>query len=378
MKVMMLADAASAHTIRWVGALARRGHQLELLSLRPPPPGAYEPLSAQVTVHWLGVEPGVAGSAEGHLRNAIYLRSLPRVRAVLRASRPDLVHVHYASSYGLLATLLNARPRVVSVWGQDVYSYPERSPLHRWLTRWVLASADVVLSTSETMRRQVLRLVNREVLVTPFGVDVDEFSPRERGAHRDTCVVGTVKSLEPKYGIEYLVRAFALLTRNAAERNDWRLVIVGGGSLRGALEALAAELGIASQVRFTGPCSVHEVAAWHRSFDVAVYPSVDESESFGVAAVESQSCGVPTIVTRVGGLPEVVADGITGVVVPPRDPAALATALRDLLLDPLRREAMGDAARRRVLEKFSLEACTDLLEAIYGRVSQRRDCAYAR
>ena len=367
LRLMILSDAASAHTVRWVQALAGRGHEILIFTLMPPPAEVYEDL-ANVSVVWPGIGSDIARSSEGALRKLGYLRALPLLHAQIRHWKPDLIHAHYASSYGLLATLARARPRIVSVWGMDVFSFPQRSGLHRRLMQWVLRSADAVLSTSHVMRERVHELVNRSVVVTPFGVDTRRFCPPTIPRPPGCLCVGTVKALEEKYGIEYLLRAFAIVLDKGVHPFGYRLLVVGGGSCRDQLERLALDLGVADKVQFAGTCAYADAHLWHQTLDVAVYPSIDPSESFGVAAVESQSCGVPVVVSRIGGLPEVVVDSQTGTVVAPRDVDALAAAMLAILNDPALRRRMGESGRRHVVEMYSIEACTEIMEKVYAGV----------
>ena len=367
LRLMILSDAASAHTVRWVQALAGRGHEILIFTLMPPPAEVYENLT-NVSVVWPGIGADIARSSEGTLRKLEYLRALPLLRAQIRGWKPDLVHAHYASSYGLLATLARARPRIVSVWGMDVFSFPRRSGLHRRLMQWVLRSADAVLSTSHVMRERVHELVDRSVDVTPFGVDTRRFCPPTVLRPPGCLFAGTVKALEEKYGIDYLLRAFAIVLNKGMHPFGYRLLIVGGGSCRDQLERLAIDLGIADKVQFAGTCAYADAHHWHQALDVAVYPSIDPSESFGVAAVESQSCGVPVVVSRIGGLPEVIVENKTGKLVSPRDVDALAAAMLEILDNPALRRAMGESGRRHVVESYSIEACTAIMEKAYAEV----------
>ena len=367
MRLMILSDARSAHTIRWIHALASRGHEILLFTLTPPPADAYTEIGA-VSVVWPGVDADIARREEGALGKLRYLQALPFLVAQIRRWQPDLVHAHYASSYGLLATLARARPRIVSVWGMDVYSFPHRSLLHRQLMKTILGSADAVLSTSHIMREQVLKLVNRPVTVTPFGVDTQRFCPSTAPRPPGSLRVGTVKALEEKYGIEYLLRAFAIVLEKGTHPAGYRLLIVGGGSRLDQLKRLAVDLGIAEWVEFAGASAYAHVHRGHQALDLAVYPSIEASESFGVAVVESQSCGVPVVVSRIGGLPEVVLERRTGLLVPPRDADALAMAMLEILDDPQSRRRMGESGRQHVIDSFSIAACTDVMEHAYQSV----------
>jgi glycosyltransferase involved in cell wall biosynthesis len=144
-----------------------------------------------------------------------------------------------------------------------------------------------------------------------------------------------------------------------------KLLIVGGGSRRIPLEELARQLGVDSDVTFTGAIEYARVHEMHRKLDIAVFPSIEESESFGVSVVEAQASARPVIVSRVGGLPEVVRDGQTALIVAPRNPDQLADAILILLNDPGLARRMGDAGRQHVLERYDIERCVDLLEQQY-------------
>lgn len=374
---MILSDARSAHTVRWIHALASRGHEILLFTLTPPPADAYAEI-ASVSVVWPGVDADIARREEGALGKFRYLRTLPLLASEIRRWRPDLVHAHYASSYGLLATLVRARPRIVSVWGMDVYSFPHRSSFHKYLMKSILGSADAVLSTSHIMREQVLELVNRPVTVTPFGVDTQRFCPSTIPRPPGCLRVGTVKALEEKYGIEYLLRAFAIVLEKGTHPAGYRLVIVGGGSRLEQLKRLAVDLGVSDWVEFAGASAYADVHHRHQALDLAVYPSIEASESFGVAAVESQSCGVPVVVSRVGGLPEVVVDRRTGLLAPPRDASALAMAMLEILDDPQLSRRMGESGRQHVIDNFSIAACTDIMERAYRSVLARPESGINR
>ncbi len=350
--VLQIADAGSIHTVRWVNAIAGRGWAVHLLSIRPP----REPLASGVTVHaapW----PAPAG----------YFLNAPFVRRTEAAVRPDLVHAHYVSGYGTLAALADRHPLILSVWGSDVYEFPATSPLHAWLVRRNLGKAELVLSTSEVMARHAGRYTARPIEVTPFGIDLERFRPRTVASPYapDDIVVGTVKTLAEKYGTEYLVRAFALVKARHPGL-PLKLLLVGGGPQEAALRQLVAALGLEAVTRFTGRVGHAEVADYQNMLSVSVSVSTQDSESFGVAVLEASACGKPVVVSSVGGLPEVVEDGVTGLVVPPRDPQRTAEAIERLVTDAALRARMGPAGRERVARRYDWERCVDRMLELYG------------
>lgn len=239
-------------------------------------------------------------------------------------------------------------------------------------------AARAIASTSVALASQTSRLLpaERVIHITPFGIDMGQFHPLPREPRSDGVIrVGTVKTLDPKYGIDVLLRAFALLRSRAPRQlsDRLRLEIVGGGFLRQQLEGLATALGIGQSTSFVGAVPHTEVPSRLARFDVYVALSRIDSESFGVAILEASACELPVVVSDVGGLPEVVEDGVTGLVVPREDPEAAACALARLVTDPALREKMGRAGRERVLRLYTWEGSLDAMErAMHATVGENR------
>lgn len=366
-KLFWLSDTNTAHTERWVRELSARGHRILLFSFIAPRTDTFSHIP-NVEIETASISTEVAYADDGAFQKLVYFKSIPQLRRLAKAFRPEVVHAHYASSYGVLATLAQLRPRVVSVWGSDVYRTAQRSVLHRTAIRRALRSADLVLSTSWTMQRHTAQLCGCKVEVVPFGIDLARFSapvlPRDGN---DRLTIGTVKSLEDKYGIEFLVSAFALV-RSRNPDTGLRLLIVGGGSRHDALVRQVAALGLTQVTEITGPIPYSEAHKAHQRLDIAVFPSVEDSESFGVSVVEAQACERPVIVSRVGGLPEVVEEGRTAIITPPRDVPAIAAAIEFMIHHRSAAAAMGKAGRERVVREYDLQLCVRKLEDHYSRL----------
>ncbi len=351
MKIAFLAAGDSIHTIRWVNALAKRGHEVYLLTMH----ASGEPLHENVFEYILRY-PSPLG----------YYLNMFHVRRVLNVIKPDLLHAHYASGYGTLARLSGYKPYLLSVWGSDVYDFPEESCIKEYVLRKNLASADRITSTSHCMKVQTEKYIKTQcpIEVIPFGVDLEIFCPRP---NRDSekITIGMVKQMAPKYGPEFLLRAFAIINKKYINS---RLVLVGGGPQEEELKRLAHKLGVAECCQFIGPVPHGEVPKWLNSFDIYCAPSTLDSESFGVAVIEASACGVPVIVSRVGGLPEVVQNRITGIVVPPKNDNFLAQALEDLIINKELRQRMGEAGRKFVEQFYAWESCVDKMEKLYYEI----------
>ena len=364
MRLALLGPANSIHFQRWASALCERGHALCLISQHR---CARELLPERAQVSWL---PHAGGA--GYLLNAWALRRL------LGRWRPDLLNVHYASGYGTTAALSGYAPSVLSVWGSDVYDFPQHGALQAWLIRRNLRHATAIASTSHAMADRVRRLTpeRSRISVTPFGVDLRQFAPDPSvrpAAARGVLTIGTVKTLAPKYGLDLLLRAYAALLQDeavVAQALPMRLLIVGGGPQREALQALAGALGVAAQTEFVGPVEHPQVPRWLHELDIYAAPSRLDSESFGVAVIEASACGLPVVVSDAGGLPEVVRDGVTGLVVPRDDVPALTHALRRLVLDAALRRTLGSQGREHVQREYEWSQCVLHMEDCYRRTLQ--------
>lgn len=190
----------------------------------------------------------------------------------------------------------------------------------------------------------------------PPGVDTERWVPGPPPSERPPVVVyvGRMDSTSRWKGVDQLIRAFALLT----DLPEAQLKLIGGGDDVDNLLKLAAELGVADRVIAAGELRGQELVAAVQQARAGVLSSVSDSECFGTALAEAQACGTPAVGTAVGGLPFTVADGETGLIVPPRDPEALAAALRTLLTDDALADRMGRAGRRRVVEKYDWQLLT--------------------
>jgi len=358
MRLCLLADAGSIHTQRWAGYFAGRGHEVHVLSMRPA-------RCRQVMVHRIQAPFGRGG----------YLAAALVAWRRVRELAPDLVHAHYASSYGLWGALCGRRPLLLSAWCTDVHDFPLRGPLQRRLLEWNLSRADILCATSEWLAGEMAAYAppGAPIHLTPFGVDTDLFQPRPGGSRGPGVVLGTARTLDRTYGLDLLLEALALLDPAAAERagNPLSLWIAGDGPERAALQRQASRLGITPHVQFLGELSHDRIPAFLWGLDLFVNPS--RAESFGVAALEAAASGLPVVASRVGGLPEIVVDGETGLLVPPADPVALAEALAALIREPERRWALGKAARARTVARYDWRACAGAMERLYEAVLAHPD-----
>jgi glycosyltransferase involved in cell wall biosynthesis len=361
MKIAFLAGKNSIHTIKWIEALAERNHQVYLITQH----FGSHPIHPDVTVYHLPCTSSLG-----------YFLNINALKKILRQISPDFLNVHYASGYGTLGRLSAFHPLVLSVWGSDVFDFPQKSFLHKEIIAANLCSADWVCSTSKIMAEQVKSISDiKNLSVTPFGIDVEKFKAlRKPLKNSDTITIGTVKSLTPKYGIDTLIRAFAQTkeyfdVKSPLIAQKLRLLIVGDGVQRNDLESLVEQLELQSITTFTGSVPHTEVPSYLNQLDIYVALSRC-SESFGVAVLEASACEIPVIVSNKGGLPEVVENGVSGYVVETENIDATAQAIVNLVENESIRRGMGKAGRKRVLEQYEWSQSVDLMEDVYKQVLQ--------
>ena len=361
-RLCLLANAASSHTEKWAEELASRGWTVDIISFIP----------AQISNVNIHVVPELLGGK---------VDILLRIRWVLnkvKELKPDILHAHYATSFGFLGALAEPRPLVISAWGSDVFAFPKSSLIHKYLLKWILKQADLLCSTSKVMAKEMDKYIEpgRKINVIPFGVDVELFSPSQKPDTQriqsikmveQPIVFGVAKYFQPVYGLDLLLKAFAKLIH---ERNlEARLRIAGDGPERPRLELLAERLKISDKVEWLGAIPNALVATFYKTLDVVVVPS--RQESFGVTAVEGSACGLPIIASRVGGLPEVVIDKETGILIEPGNIEELTAAMEYMMFNPIERQQMGQSGRQLVLKHYNWKENVSQMEQVYLRALNR-------
>ncbi len=347
MRAVYLADAPYIHTRRWVEHFARLGWDAHVISFRPTE-------IRGAAVHYIdGLE------SIGKPRYVVHAR---RVRTLIRELRPDLLHALHLTSYGFLAGLSGFQPSIVSVWGTDILEAPALTPLHAWITRFALRRAGAITATGLQLAEATLRYtpLRKPVSVIPYGVDLDRFRPTPR-AERPHVTVGAASRLSPEKGFPHLLRAVALL-RGSGLKLD--ILLAGDGPARGDLERLAENLGLRDRVQFLGAVAHKDVPGVLQRLDIFAMPST--WEGFGVAAIEASAMELPVVASDVHGIPDVVISGETGLLVPPRDVAALAGAIARLAGDASLRRTMGAAGRAFVERAYRWQDNAALMERLYS------------
>jgi glycosyltransferase involved in cell wall biosynthesis len=326
MRVLYFSRDYTTHDRRYLDSLAGAGYKVGFLRLERGAV-AYEkreiPLGVQ-EISWAGGRCAV--------RPWMWSRVLRDLRRVLRDFKPDLVHAGPVPSCGFLAALAGAKPLVVMSWGSDVLVEAERNPVTRWLTRYTLRRADIVIGDCRAVREKVRALSgipDDRIVTYPWGIDLQTFQPRrsslglreQLGWDRARVFLST-RSWEPPYRLDVLVAAFSLVARQV---DDVCLVLLGDGSMAPQIRQMIAEGGHEARVHMAGQVPHLMLADYYNLADI--YVSSVPNDGTSISLLEAMACGLPVIVVDAPGNREWVMPGKNGWLFEVDNPKALATAM---------------------------------------------------
>ncbi len=305
----------------------------------------------------------------------------------------DLVHLHYPFFGGaeFVATwkMMSNTP-LVTTYHHDVFGKGLKGLIFKThgeiVKKMVLGASDKILVNSfdyleNSSIRSVFDQDKDKFVEMPFGVDIERFRPGQSdkvrsklGIPHDAPTIIFVGGLDRAHyfkGIPILLKALKKISADSWEgekktiNNSWHAIIVGSGDLQASYQALAKKLGLAERVHFAGNVSVEDLPEYYRAADVHVLPATDSSEAFGVVTVEAAASGLPSIVSDLPGVRSVIKDKETGLVASPGNVQDLKMALKDMLSNKSRCRSYGQAARKRVEEKYDWSVLMDKLEGVY-------------
>jgi len=319
MKICYLANARSIHTQRWAKHFLSQGHEVTVISYQ----------SGEIE----GVRTICLSSAASVSQLNILLL-LSRVRRIVREIRPDILHAHYATSYGLAGALTGRSPLIVTAWGSDVLITPEESWVYRQMVRFVLSRADLITSMAQHMTHHLIErnyAAAEKIITLPFGVDTEVFNLNHRTRlHGDELgVVVSTRRLDPGYDVDIYVQAIPKVLD--AYRNA-RFIIAGDGSLRTQLDKLAASLGVRENIEFRGQISHQDMPKLLGEADVFVTTS--PSDGNNISLNEAMACGVFPVATDIPANRAWIEHRKNGLLFSCRDSQQLSDAIIEALRRP--------------------------------------------
>jgi L-malate glycosyltransferase len=362
MKICFLATGDSIHSFRWVEFFSRRGHETHWISLTPflkaPDEAVHHYNLPNYSREWVQI-----------------LLSLGPAKKLLKKIQPDILHLHSAGRHGVLGALTGFHPCVVTAWGSEVL-IAAKSLLMKPLVRWVFQRSDLITCDAEHMREAMVKLgiEREEIRIIYFGTDVEKFQPRPKsealrrrlGASEAPLVI-SIRSLEPIYDVETLVRAVPLVLSVVPSTV---FVIGGGGSEKEKLVQLAEELGISSQVRFVGQLPNEQLPEYLNTADIYVSTSLSDA-GLAASTAEAMASGLPAIVTDSAENRLWVEEGKGGYVVPVRDPRTLAERMIILLQNPTTGKQWGDFNRSVIKERNNYYLEMGKMEKLYESLAEQ-------
>jgi L-malate glycosyltransferase len=357
-------------------ALALRGHLVQIISRERP-------------FRWRSHIPGlsfvkVEMPTYPLFREPQYLLGLTNSIVKLAHSRPiDVIHAHYAVPHAtaaylaaqMLARAPTGRPRTVTtLHGTDI-TLIGSDPGYESVVAFSIEHSDAVTAVSTALRQDTIRTlqITRNIQVIPNFLDCTQWRrhpdpalrARIRGSEQVDAILVHVSNFRPVKRVHAVFEIFQQVSKEIRAK----LVLIGDGPDRQALEGRVADEGLTGAVSFVG--EQHNLVPWLSEADVFLLPSAQES--FGLAALEAMACEVPVVASHVGGLPEVIEDGVTGYLCPVDAIDLMAERTLDLLRDGEKRMQMGHAAAERVRTRFCAGAVIPQYEACYREVLAAHD-----
>lgn len=301
-------------------------------------------------------------------RKGKYILSIPiaiyRIRKIIAKNNIDLIHVNDFWYFPI--TFLAARPfniPVITHIRQEI-EVPK-------IKKYWLSYSDMLLPVSNSIKNTILMsgIQDSRIMTLYSGLDIEHIPNVDAEMRRilninsDQPVIGTVATIDPRKGYEYLIEALAEIKKNYG---DIKCVIVGDGdsTYKSKLGMLSKRLGVSDNIVYVG--FQHNVYPYISMMDIFVLPSI--MEGFGIVILEAMAMSKPIVATKVGGIPEIVADNITGILIEPKDPISLASAILSILDDSEKRSLMGMAGRKRVELFFSIKVTIKTLEEVYENI----------
>ena len=347
MKILFLSSASNRHTERWVNGLVNEGIEIILVSVH----SITIDIDKSVTYYQLSPKAPFG-----------YFLAKSELQRIIDIEKPDLLNAHYASGYGFLIRNLKNVKTFLSLWGSDVYLFPNKSFLHKLLLIHNLKSATAIGSTSNCMLKQALSIYHHKLTyLTPFGINTDRFKPKSKSGSRSKLIIGTIKGLEDVYGIDILIEVFNILIKK--HDVDCELHIVGSGSKLNVYLKLVENYMLQNRVKFLGRFNEEEVIDKLNNIDI--FCAFSRSESFGVAVLEAAAMEIPVVVSDAEGLVEVTEDGINGFVVQNNNIDIAVEKLLLLINNSSLRNEMGLKGREIVMRNYELKNTVNNMINIY-------------
>jgi glycosyltransferase involved in cell wall biosynthesis len=362
LRICFCAPGKSIHVHRWINWFVDRGHEVHLISDQP---YEYKTLIFHQIREYTGN------------RRLDLILGAPAVRRMIRKIKPDVVHSHYLTSYGLLGALAGYHPFVATAWGSDVLVSPKKSFFLKHAAKYAIKAADYITCDADHIIAPLTELGadRKKIEVIYFGVDTKKFAPEKKGERIKKELgfgghptVISLRHLEPIYDVESFVRAIPLVLAAAPEA---RFVVASKGTQEKDLKKLVEDYKATDKAAFVGPISGDAMPEYLASMDVYVSTSLSDA-GLSASTAEAMASGLPVVITDFGDNKKWVEDGVSGFTVPMKDPKTLAEKIIYLLKTKDIREKFGQRSRAIIDEKNNYYREMQKVEDVYRRLIEER------
>lgn len=357
MKICLLSNALSIHTKRWIDCLQSRGHEVYLISFRK---------DDIKDIYFKYYEP----SQNNFLYKALFfIKSVLAIRKEIWQIKPDILHTHYITSYGLVGALSGYRPFIVSIWGSDLFADLKKSLFHRFIIKQVLKKADLITVMAEHMFPLVREITGERenIIKVTLGVDLNRFGIKESSLRKsDKCVILSCRAFEKEHNLETFVHSLPYVFRKT--KKDIEVWFCNNGTYLRKMQNLCEELGVAPYVKFFGVVKHEDMPSYYAKSDL--YVSTANSDGDHISLMEAMACGLFPIVSDIPANREWITNGQNGFLVPPNDPKLFTDKIMEALIDNELRKKARIMNLKLVTSKMESGKDLEVLEYYYRTLSQ--------
>lgn len=374
MRILMIGDykpqvGGPANVVQYIASYLSREHEVSVIYMEEPP-------YPQGLGHWFDGNVSVwqerlwFTGTQTVIQGAIQKTK----RALLLRDQVDLYHAHgpFNALIGLLdrskplVLTFHGYPTLESLFVGTIRPNSLKFKIYRWIEKKTVNRADAIIVVGKKQKDWLVDELGAEVqkvFHVPNGVNVSEFYPtspseltktvQKYALHGKKCLLFS-KHFSPRYGAEYLVKALPIIVKVYP---NTVCVMTNDDPWRESIISLAKDLGVYDHLVMPGRVGLDELLALYTICDVYVHPSINDQETFGIALIEAMAAGKPVIATAVGGPKEIIEGGDNvGILIPPKDPDAIASSVVEVLKNPVKYRNMGENARRYVLSTYTWES----------------------
>jgi glycosyltransferase involved in cell wall biosynthesis len=356
-RILFLADINSPHTQKWANSLSSDGFEIGIFSFNNSSTNWYSDNKNIICLNKANKK------GDGRLFSKLkYLILFPKLMYTVLKFKPNVIHSHYASSYGLLGALTFFKPFIVSAWGSDVMEFPKKSLLQKFILKFVLYRANKICVTSNVLEKEISNYTNKPVYVIPFGINLNVFFAFKEVRLNNEFTFGCVKYLEKIYNIDKVILAFNLLSKKYPSAN-LKLKIVGNGGEKENLQKLIEAHHLTFKVSMLGEVPHAQVPYHLNTLDVLV--NVSEIESFGVSVAEAMACKIPVIVSNIEGFKDLIPNKNVGLITNSTSVESVFVAMETYFLNSDLRNTTANNAYQHIRQKFNWFLNLNQMEKLY-------------